>query len=117
LPGPKGVFNGRALAGDTVIIAEGGFDALSLVAAGYDNACASFGVSFRWDWVRANRVVFAFDQDAGGAAWRDLAWEGVLRGKTVFWLPAEVYGGFKDLNEVWIATRRVDLGAWPDGVS
>lgn len=84
LSGPKGVFNGRALAADTVVFTEGGFDALSLPAEGYDNAYAIFGTSLPWDWVRAERVVFGFDQDAGGATWQALAWEGVLRGKAVF---------------------------------
>ena len=44
LPGLKGVFNGPALKRDTVYICEGAFDALSLIAAGYEDSCAIFGV-------------------------------------------------------------------------
>jgi len=118
LPGPRGVFNAPALAGDTVFICEGAFDALSLMAAGHKEACAVFGVDgLRWEWVKARRVVFCFDQDAAGGKWRDLAWEGVLRGKAVYFLPEQVYAGYKDLNEVWVATKRLDIGEWEDKIS
>lgn len=113
LPGVKGVFNAKALLADTVFICEGCFNALSLITVGYQNACAIFGVfGLRWEWVQAKRIVFCLDQDQAGENWRKLAWEGVLRGKEVFWLPPEVYGGYKDLNEVWMATGKLDIGNW-----
>ncbi len=112
LPGPKGIFNAKALLSDTVFVCEGVFDALSLMAAGY-NAVAIFGVTgLRWEWVKAKRVVFCLDRDAAGERWRELAWEGILRGKEVYFLPHAVYRGYKDLNEVWVATKRLDIGAW-----
>lgn len=112
LPGPKGVFNARALNAETVIICEGVFDALSLMAAGYPNSCAIFGVDgLRWEWVRAKRLVFALDQDpAGQQQWRQLAQEAILRGHEVYYLPESVYGGYKDLNEAWVATGRLEIG-------
>lgn len=114
LPGPKGAFNAPALVGDTVFICEGPFDALSLIAAGYKEACAAFGVGgLRWEWVKARRVVFCFDQDEAGSTWRELAWEGVLRGKTIFFLPEQVYAGYKDVNEAWVAGC-LDLGDWEE---
>ncbi len=113
LPGAKGVFNAQALTGDGVFICEGAFDALSLIAAGYKDACAIFGVNgLRWEWVQAKWVVFCLDQDAAGGKWRELAWEGVLRGKEVYFLPSSVYEGYKDLNEVWMATGKLDIGGW-----
>ena len=113
LPGVKGVFNAQALLADTVFVCEGCFNALSLITVGYPNACAIFGVfGLRWEWVQAKRIVFCLDQDQAGENWRKLAWEGVLRGKEIFWLPPEVYGGYKDLNEVWMATGRLDIGTW-----
>lgn len=113
LPGPKGIFNARALHGDTVFVCEGVFDALSLMAAGYPNAVAIFGVDgLRWTWFRAvRRLVFALDLDERGReAWRQLAWNAVLRGKEVFSLPAEVYAGRKDLNEAWAKMGRLEIG-------
>lgn len=66
LLGDKGVFNAKALTGETVFVTEAGFDALSLVAAGYEGACAISGVSLRWDWVEAKVVVLCLDQDQAG---------------------------------------------------
>lgn len=123
LPGPRGVFNARALQGDTVFVCEGVFDALSLMAAGYPNAVAIFGVDgLKWPWFRAvRRLVFALDLDQRGReAWRELAWNAVLRGKEVFTLPELVYAGCKDLNEAWVKAGRLEVGelesrkAWPE---
>ena len=87
LEGPKGVFNARGLDQRKVFITEGPFDALSLLAAGYE-ACAIFGVNgLRWPWVKARLVVFGFDQDGAGEAWRDLAYQGTCWGKMfIFYL-------------------------------
>jgi len=112
LPGPKGVFNGPALNAETVFICEGVFDALSLIAAGYTNAVAIFGVNgLRWEWVKAKKVVFCLDQDQAGQQWRDLAWYAtVVLGKEAFFLSPDVYRGYKDLNEVWAKYRTLDIG-------
>ena len=113
LPGPKGIFNAKALLADTAFITEGPFDALSLIAAGYPDACAIFGLDgLRWEWVEATRLVFCFDQDESGEKWRQLARVARMRQKEVYFLPAAVYGGHKDLNELWIATGKIDIGDW-----
>lgn len=114
LPGPKGIFNARALNAETVFICEGVFDALSLMAAGHMNTCAIFGLDgLRWEWIKAKRIVFALDQDQPGQrAWQELAQEGMLRGFEVYFLPAPVYAGYKDLNEAWVATGRLEIGDW-----
>lgn len=113
LPGSKGIFNARALDVDTAFVCEGVFDALSLIAAGHKNACAIFGVDgLRWDWVGARRVVFCMDPDEGGSRWKDLAQEGLLLGKEVYFLPEEVYAGYEDLNALWLAMGRLDVGRW-----
>lgn len=115
LPGPKGIFNAKALASDTVFVCEGVFDALSLMAAGHKDACAIFGVDgLRWEWVKAERLVFCFDQDLAGERWRELAWEGTLRGKEIYFLLKEVFGGYKDLNEAWVALGKLEIGPWPE---
>lgn len=113
LPGPRGLFNAAALRQETVFVSEGVFDALSLITAGYSNAVAIFGIDgIRWPWFRrVRRIIFALDADTRGQeAWRELAKEAVLRGKEVFYVPQEVYRGCKDLNEVWIKFRQLDVG-------
>lgn len=112
LPGPKGVFNAPALREETVFVCEGVFDALSLIAAGYPNACAVFGLDgLRWEWVKARRIVFCFDTDDVATFKRDkLAFEAMRRGIEPFFLPREAFQGHKDLNELWVATGRLVLG-------
>jgi hypothetical protein len=113
LSGLKGVFNAKALKAETVFICEGVFDALSLIVAGYIQACAIFGVDgLRWEWVQAKRLVFCLDQDDAGRRWHAFAWEGIVRGFEIYWLDPDVYGGYKDLNDVWSATGKLDIGKW-----
>jgi hypothetical protein len=107
LPGDKGYFNAAALqAGEgPLFVCEGAFDALSLMAAGYGRAVAIYGVDgWRWEWARDVReLVFAMDADEAGEKWKELARQALLRGKKVAFLPAEAYGGHKDVNEAWAA--------------
>ncbi len=108
LPGDKGYFNAGALQhGDgSLWVCEGACDALALLAAGVPRVVALFGVhGWRWDWVRQVRaLVFALDTDAAGQQqWRALARQAALRGKRVVVLPPEAYGGYKDVNEAWVA--------------
>ena len=114
LPGAKGVFNAKALMSDTVFICEGVFDALSLISAGYENACAIFGINgMRWEWIKSRRIVFCLDNDSAGSESRsNLCWEGSVRGKDVYFLSEETYRGYKDLNELWVAEREIDVGGW-----
>ena len=110
LPGQKGAFNAQALQAETVYITEGAMDALSLIAAGYPNACAIFGVNgLYWEWVKARTMVFCMDQDAAGQQWRQLATVAIMRGIQVKFLEAEAYEGHKDLNELWAATGEIDI--------
>jgi DNA primase len=104
LSGPKGLFNAEALKSPTVYICEGVFDALSLMAAGYTESVALFGLTPPpWQWVRAATLVLCFDADAGRKA-RELAFEARLAlGKTVYVLTADDLGGHKDLNEAYLA--------------
>jgi len=110
LGGPKGIFNAQGLTKERVVITEGPFDALSLLAAGYE-ACAIFAVDgLRWPWVKAPTIAFGFDQDQAGDSWRELACQATLLGIEVYFLPRETYAGFKDLNEVWVANKHLALG-------
>jgi DNA primase len=106
LPGAKGYFGAECLlaASGPVYVCEGAFDALSLLASGCARVIAIFGVhGWRWEWVKeVPELIFALDTDlAGQAAWRQLGREGCYRGKRVGFLPAEAYGGGKDVNEAW----------------
>jgi hypothetical protein len=114
LEGPKGIFNAQALAKDRAFVTEGPFDALSLLAAGYE-ACAIFGVNgLRWSWVKAPLIVFGFDQDQTGESWRELAVQATLIGIEVYFLSRGTYDGYKDLNEAWAANNHLDIGEWMD---
>ena len=91
------------------------FDALALMAAGIPRVVAIFGVhGWRWDWVREVReLVLALDADAAGQQqWRPLARQATLRGKRVAVLAPAAYGGYKDMNEAWMAGV-LTIGAWP----
>lgn len=113
LPGAKGYFNATAIRDldGPVVVCEGPFDALSIIAAGHARTVAIFGVNgWRWDWARdVQEIVLALDADqAGQDAWRDIARGARLRGKTVSVLPASAYGGRKDASEAW-AAGKLDL--------
>jgi DNA primase len=106
LPGSKAYFNGQILKNNNqVFICEGSFDAISLIAAGYPNAIAIFGIhGWRWDWAyNTEKLIFALDADQAGEKWKDLARQACLRGKKVSFLTPESYGNKKDVNEAWIA--------------
>jgi hypothetical protein len=82
------------------------FDALALLAAGVQRGVAIFGVQgWRWEWAREVReLVFALDADAAGQQQgRQLARQAALRGKRVAGLEPTAYGGYKDVNEAWVA--------------
>jgi hypothetical protein len=117
LPGSKGYFNAPAMrhGEGPLFVCEGAFDALSLLTAGYKRVVAIFGVEgWRWEWAKdIKQLVFAMDADkAGQTAWRELAKQAVLRGKEVSYLTPEDYGGYKDVNEAWVAGV-LDVGEWP----
>lgn len=76
---------------------------------------AIFGVhGWRWEWARGVReIVLALDADpAGLQGWRELARQGVLRGKQIAFLPPEAYRGHKDVSEAW-AAGVLTVGDWP----
>jgi hypothetical protein len=87
-------------------VCEGAFDALALRAAGISRVVAVFGVhGWRWDWARQVReLVLALDADAAGQQqWRVLARQAALRGQQVAVLEPAAYGGYKDVNDAWMA--------------
>ncbi|MFC4075262.1 toprim domain-containing protein [Salinithrix halophila] len=109
LPGPKGAFNAVAFQRSEVFVTEGAFDALSLIQAGY-NAVAIFGISgFNADWVESDEVIFCFDQDDAGDAWRFLAVELLRRGKRVSYLDPASYKGYKDINDLWALEGQIEI--------
>ena len=117
LPGAKGYFHASALQASPgpLWVCECPFDALALLAAGVPRVVAIFGgQGWRWDWGREVRaLVFALDADtAGQQQWRQLARQAALRGKRVAVLEPAVYGGYKDVNEAWMAGV-LHLGVWP----
>lgn len=103
LPGEKGYFNAPALLAERVVVCEGPFDALALMAAGLSNVVAIYGVDgWRWEWAfHSKELVFALDNDEAGSRWSVLGREALLRGKQVTQLDGAAYGGHKDANEAW----------------
>lgn len=108
LRGKRGLFNAPALVeGDgPLYVCEGVFDALALVAAGLERVIAGFGLDqWPWQWARdVEELVFVLDHDEHGAgqkAARNFARAARLRGRTVWLVPAEAYGGAKDVAEAW----------------
>jgi len=108
LSGDKAYFGGAALCDGEgpLFVCEGPFDALALMAAGVKRATAIIGVKgWRWAWAKdVQAIVLALDGDqAGQAAWQEIARGARLRGKQVYVLPPEAYGGHKDAAAAWAA--------------
>jgi len=110
LPGPKGLFNPAALTAPTLILTEGIFDALSVMAAGKP-AAALCGLSIRDAWWReipAQVIILAVDADhAGQERGQVLAANATQAGKQVIMLHANDLEGHKDLNEHWTTMKRL----------
>lgn len=115
LPGrPKAPFLGRNLgASGELWIVEGGFDALSLMAAGVSNVVAMMGSSWRelpWNF---RSLVLALDADSTGIKQgRRMAQRAIFLGKRVRIL--ENFGGFKDVSAAWQAAA---LSLYGDSVT
>jgi len=108
LPLPKGHFNSPAFLadGEPLYICEGVFDALSLLAVGFDRVVAVFGLGgFRWDWVQPHEkeIILALDQDsAGQKAIPTFLDQATQRGIRVARVTADEIGGAKDINEALV---------------
>lgn len=113
LPGDKGIFNAKALKDETVVLTEGVFDALSILAAGKP-AAALCGLSIReaWWWeIAARTIILAVDaDDAGQQRGQALAKQASKAGKEVITLQTAELGGHKDLNEYWVAKKSLPAG-------
>jgi len=115
LPVTKGVFNAQALnlSGEPLYVCEGAFDALSLLAMGFKRVIAVFGLrGFRWDWLAPNEqeIVLAFDYDENPSAQeggKKSIDEFLLRATNhnirVLRVTKEEMGGYKDINDAWVA--------------
>lgn len=107
LPGIKGLFHAKALEQPTVILTEGIFDALSVLAAQLP-ATAICGLCIRDQWwksIRATTIILALDADKPGQdRWRTLALTATQFGKRVIYLKPGNLSPHKDLNEYWVAT-------------
>jgi len=106
LPGPKGIFHAPSLASNGVVLVEGVFDALTVLAAGQPSS-AIMGLSIRdtwWKEMGAQIILLAADDDeAGRSRQLEIAEIGAkLAGKLVY-CPKENYlGDRKDFNDFWL---------------
>jgi DNA primase len=107
LPGPKGAFSARILRqSKTVFLCEGVLDALTLAQTGIKNVVATIGLGgIYWHWLKnVENLVICFDIDpAGEREFCKIARDAGLSGMNVYRLPAEIYGGQKDLNDALCA--------------
>lgn len=108
LPGETGIFNAKALCEETVYICQSPFDALSIITAGLNRACAVFRPdNVRWEEVKAKTIVFCVKQKD---LWIATASKGVLEyEKEVFFLADSFFGSYHDINAVWVATKTLDF--------
>lgn len=107
LPGPKGAFNAKIWRqAKTVFLCEGVLDALTLAQTGLKNVVATIGLGgMYWHWLKnVENLVICFDIDpAGEKEFCKIARDAGLSGMNVYRLPAEIYGGQKDLNDALCA--------------
>ena len=85
-----------------MFLCEGVLDALTLAQTGVRNVIATIGLGgMYWRWFKnVENLVICFDIDAAGEReFRKIARDAGLSGMTVHRLPAEIYGGKKDLND------------------
>lgn len=111
LPGSKGIFNQKALGEESVIVFEGIFDALSMIAAGYSNSIAVSGLhGIPWHLARATDVCFGFDPETVKSdRWLKVLTSAQSAGKRVHYLSQETFAGFNDLNAVWAKTKEIKI--------
>jgi len=107
LPGPKAFFMGNNVNFEDVTLAEGAFDALSLLLLGKRNLVGVFGVHFDLNMLlRCRSVTFAFDRDKAGERWKTLSLQLLQAGVIVSSIADELPVGAKDFNETLVARER-----------
>lgn len=112
LPGLKGYFPSDFYTNEEVIVTEGPFDTLALLASGYTNSVTINGLkSLRWDWLKNSKhIIFCFDADMPGKQeLKRLAFEGILRGKTISSISPTVFRSKKDVADVFQYFGRITL--------
>lgn len=110
--GTRGLFHPAALAGPSLFLTEGPFDALAMLAAGYPTSAALVGTKgLRWGWMsQVQELYLCGDMDAEGmkAVW-GLAREAVLHGVRVYIPGPDTYGGYQEPADQWEREGKVTL--------
>ena len=111
--GRRGLFRGAALAGPSLFLTEGPFDALVMLGSGFPAAALVGTKGLPWESLGNVRELYlCFDLDATGEgqkAAKELARQAVTRGLRCHVMDNGAYGGYPEPSDQWEAEGRVTL--------
>ena len=111
--GRRGLFHGAALAGPSLYLTEGPFDALAMLGSEFPAAALVGTKGVPWDRLGNVRDLhICLDLDATGEgqkAAHELARQAVMRGLRCHVMDAGAYGGYPEPSDQWEAEGRVTL--------
>jgi DNA primase len=111
--GRRGLFHGAALAGPSLFLTEGPFDALAMLGSEFPAAALVGTKGLPWDRLGNVRDLYlCLDLDATGEgqkAAHELARQAVMRGLQCHVMDAGAYGGYSEPSDQWEAEGRVTL--------
>ncbi len=111
--GRRGLFHGAALAGPSLYLTEGPFDALAMLGSGFPAAALVGTKGLPWERLGNVRELYlCLDLDATGEgqkAAHELARQAVMRGLRCHVMDAGAYGGYPEPSDQWEAEGHVTL--------
>lgn len=109
--GPKGLFNGKALNQEQVILCTDPFDCITLLQLGYKNAICIFDAVPSPKWVKAGKIILCLNPAKPTQKWLNLVSQWPQPGTEIEFFPQEALGGKTSVNEAHVAGT-LDLSSW-----